>query len=95
MARSVSSNVVRAKVFVVGLSVMIALASALTILMVALVSSKQAEAAFPGTNGRIVFDSDRASPSGHSELYTMNPDGSDRDASPSRPCQRVKRCFLF
>jgi hypothetical protein len=78
MLRSVSSKVMwvgRARVFVVGLSVMLALASAAAILMVALVWSKLAEAAFPGSSGRIVFDSDR---DGNYEIYTMNGDGSDQ-----------------
>src|SRR5215203_6440561 len=39
-----------------------------------------AEAAFPGQNGKIVFASNRATlitnPTGDSEIYTMNPDGS-------------------
>jgi Tol biopolymer transport system component len=34
-----------------------------------------ADAAFPGKNGRIVFESDR---DGNSEIYSMNPDGSDQ-----------------
>ena len=72
MLRSVASKVMwvgRARGFVVGLSV-----------MVALVWSKQAEAAFPGTNGRIVFQSDRdvSHPRDFSEIYTMNGNGSDQ-----------------
>src|SRR5215211_7563714 len=31
--------------------------------------------AFPGTNGKIAFDSDR---DGNSDIYSMNPDGSDQ-----------------
>jgi TolB protein len=47
--------------------------------MVVLVWSKPAEAAFPGTNGRIVFESDRdGNLDGGYELYTMNGDGSDQ-----------------
>jgi Tol biopolymer transport system component len=46
------------------------LAATLTLLCIA----GTADAAFPGKNGRILFVSDR---SGASQIYTMNPDGSD------------------
>src|SRR5882672_10257460 len=40
-----------------------------------LATPTQARAAFPGANGKIVFSSQR---DGNNEIYTMNPDGSDR-----------------
>ena len=46
-------------------------------------AAKPAEAAFPGANGKIVFASERTSgdgvdsPEGDSEIFTMNPDGSE------------------
>src|SRR5829696_2606372 len=42
---------------------------------------ESAEAAFPGANGKIVFQSERTTgtgvdnPTGDSEIFTMNPDG--------------------
>ena len=49
--------------------------------LLALVGTKPAEAAFPGTNGKIAFASARTTgagvdnPKGDSEIFTMNPDG--------------------
>src|SRR5215218_7537930 len=46
-------------------------------------AARPAEAAFPGANGKIVFASERTSgdavdnPEGDSEIFTMNPDGSE------------------
>ena len=44
-------------------------------LLAALSLTGSAEAAFPGQNGKIAFVSDR---DGNSEIYTMNPDGSEQ-----------------
>lgn len=44
-----------------------------TILLLLIVATKPAEAAFPGRNGKIVFESNR---DGNSEIYTMQADGS-------------------
>jgi Tol biopolymer transport system component len=47
-------------------------------LLAVLAAVKPAEAAFPGTNGLIVFSSDRtttANPDGDEEIFTMKPDG--------------------
>ncbi|MFN2505618.1 MAG: TolB family protein, partial [Acidimicrobiales bacterium] len=41
----------------------------------AIMVANVAEGAFPGTNGRIVFISDR---DGDNEVFTMNPDGSNQ-----------------
>jgi Tol biopolymer transport system component len=41
------------------------------------VVSEEAEATFPGKNGRIAYESyDAPLPKGDSEIYTINPDGS-------------------
>jgi Tol biopolymer transport system component len=48
----------------------------LALVVVSLVASSAAHAAFPGANGRIVFSSDRES-SSTSEIYSAAPDGSD------------------
>ncbi len=50
-------------------------AAALAVGLLALVEIKPAEAAFPGANGRIVFQSNRDAGAG--EIYSMKPDGSD------------------
>ncbi len=56
--------------------VWVALAAvALAVGLLALVEIKPAEAAFPGANGRIVFQSNRDAGAG--EIYSMKPDGSD------------------
>ncbi len=49
-------------------------------LLVLVAGTKPAEAAFPGSNGKIVFASDRSIVAGDpsssdSEIFTMNPDG--------------------
>jgi Tol biopolymer transport system component len=49
------------------------LASALVVMAAVAASLASAPAAVPGSNGRIVFSSDR---DGNAEIYTMNPDGS-------------------
>jgi Tol biopolymer transport system component len=47
--------------------------------VVVLVLSENAEATFPGKNGRIAYASyDRPFPKGDSEIYTINPDGSGK-----------------
>jgi TolB protein len=46
----------------------------LIIAAITLVRTPAAQAAFPGTNGKIVFSSDR---DGDFEIYSMNPDGSE------------------
>jgi Tol biopolymer transport system component len=52
-----------------------------TILLLLIVATKPAEAAFPGRNGKIVFESNRTigagvdNPTGDSEIFVMNPDG--------------------
>jgi hypothetical protein len=45
------------------------------------VSAKPAEAAFPGSNGKVAFHSNRVTfinPQGDFEVFTMNPDGSNQ-----------------
>lgn len=54
-----------------------ALAAALA-LVVASVQAGPAEAAFPGKNGRIVFDKPDGTERNDYELYSVRPDGSDR-----------------
>src|SRR5689334_16678526 len=44
-----------------------------SLLLVLIVGAVTVHAAFPGTNGKIAFDTDR---DGNSEIYVMNPDGS-------------------
>lgn len=51
------------------------IAAAVAVSLLALVGTKPAEAAFPGTNGKIAFSSDRIQP-GLPEIYVMNPNGS-------------------
>jgi hypothetical protein len=64
------------KVLAAGMAVALA-----ATLLVVLVRAKPAEAAFPGTNGKIAFVSDRNDPNAGSgdstacEIFTMNPDG--------------------
>jgi len=41
----------------------------------AAIAAQRGEAAFPGTPGKIVFNSDRV---GNDDIYTMNPDGSNQ-----------------
>ncbi len=44
------------------------------------VSAKPAEAAFPGSNGKVAFHSNRVTffnPQGDYEVFTMNPDGTE------------------
>lgn len=50
-------------------------AMALALCLLALVATQPAGAAFPGTNGKIVFDSDRSSAAGGPGLYTIIPGG--------------------
>ena len=47
-----------------------------TALLVALVISAPAQAAFPGQNGKIAFSSARDGGGTAKEIYSMNPDGS-------------------
>ncbi len=59
---------------------MLLTATALALCLVALLAGtpREAEAAFPGANGKIVFESDRSTttnPEGDAEIFTMNPDG--------------------
>jgi Tol biopolymer transport system component len=42
---------------------------------IAAIGASQARAAFPGTNGKIVFETNR---DGNEEIYTMNADGTNR-----------------
>jgi dipeptidyl aminopeptidase/acylaminoacyl peptidase len=51
------------------------LVAAIVAFALAAVVARHARAAFPGTNGRIVFESNR---DGNEEIYTMNADGTDR-----------------
>ncbi len=56
------------------------LAAALAVGLLVLVGTKPAEAAFPGTNGKIAFSSDRVTatnPEGDTEIFTMEPDGTN------------------
>jgi Tol biopolymer transport system component len=52
-----------------------------TILLLLIVATKPTEAAFPGRNGKIVFESNRTTgagvdnPTGDSEIFTMSKDG--------------------
>jgi len=58
-------------------TVVAAVLAALTAVLV-LWEARSAEASFPGTNGKIVFTSDRitdTNPTGDSEIFTMNDDG--------------------
>jgi Tol biopolymer transport system component len=48
------------------------LVAVLTVILLALVTPKPAEATFPGTNGSIVFESDLT---GDTDLYSMAPNG--------------------
>lgn len=55
-------------------------AAALALCLVVLLAgtSREAEAAFPGANGKIVFESDRktsTNPEGDTEIFTINPNG--------------------
>lgn len=56
------------------------MAAAVAAGVLALVGTKPAEAAFPGTNGKIAFSSDRTTgtgvnnPTGDKEIFAMNPD---------------------
>jgi dipeptidyl aminopeptidase/acylaminoacyl peptidase len=47
----------------------------LVVLSVAAIAAGQARAAFPGANGKIVFETNR---DGNEEIYTMNADGTNR-----------------
>ena len=44
-------------------------------LAISVIAAGQARAAFPGANGRIVFETNR---DGNEEIYTMNADGTNR-----------------
>lgn len=61
-------------------------AAVLLILLLALVASLQpaapAAAAFPGANGKIVFDTER---DGNSEIYTMDPSGKNQNRLTDNP----------
>src|SRR3712207_6585897 len=57
-----------------GVLLALLIASAVTVSLLALVGTKPAEAAFPGTNGKIAFDTDRDQ-AGLGEIYVMAPDG--------------------
>jgi hypothetical protein len=60
----------------------LALGAALTALVAMAGVTQEAQAAYPGANGRIAFESDRTTgrgvnnPTGDSEIFTMNRDGS-------------------
>ena len=61
------------------LPVMIAAAVVVACAAAVLALSENAEATFPGKNGRIAYASyDRPFPKGDSEIYTINPDGSGK-----------------
>jgi hypothetical protein len=47
------------------------------LLLVGGVAVKQAHATFPGANGKIAFQSGRDGGGSYSDLFTMNPDGSE------------------
>jgi dipeptidyl aminopeptidase/acylaminoacyl peptidase len=51
------------------------LVAAVVTFALAAIGARQAIAAFPGTNGRIVFETNR---DGNEEIYTMNADGTNR-----------------
>ena len=53
------------------------LASSLLVVSLAIgaIAADQARASFPGTNGKLVFESNR---DGNEEIYTMNADGTNR-----------------
>ncbi len=57
---------------IVALGVLVAALVALAASLLALVVAQPAQAAFPGANGKIVFESFR---DGYQEIYKMNPDG--------------------
>ena len=71
----VQSNTRRALLLVLALGVVLAALVALA------GTARQAEATFPGANGKIVFVSQRTTgtgvdnPTGDSEVFTVNPDG--------------------
>ena len=60
----------------------LALGAALAAVVATMGGAREAEAAFPGGNGKIAFESDRTTgkgvnnPTGDSEIFTMNRDGS-------------------
>jgi Tol biopolymer transport system component len=57
----------------------LALGAALAALVALMGTAREAEAAFPGANGKIVFSSNKVTatnPTGDYEISTMNPDGS-------------------
>jgi len=68
--------------YIRALAVLLVALAAATLAAV-LVGVKPAEAAFPGTNSKIVFSSDRTegegvnNPEGDSEIFAMNPDGTE------------------
>ncbi|MFN2503706.1 MAG: TolB family protein, partial [Acidimicrobiales bacterium] len=53
----------------------ISLSSVVALLVAGLALAQVAEGAFPGTNGKIAFISDR---DGDNEVFTMNADGTDQ-----------------
>jgi Tol biopolymer transport system component len=55
-------------------------------LSIAALGAGQAQAAFPGANGKIVFRTNR---DGNAEIYTMNPDGTDRVDLTRNPAEDV------
>jgi Tol biopolymer transport system component len=55
-------------------------------LSIAAVGNGQADAAFPGANGKIVFRTNR---DGNAEIYTMNSDGTDRVDLTRNPAEDV------
>jgi WD40-like Beta Propeller Repeat len=52
-----------------------ALATSILIVVLIAAASEPAQAAFPGTNGKIAFVTNR---DGNEEIYTMNPDGTSQ-----------------
>jgi hypothetical protein len=58
---------------------LVLLAMALAASLTLAPAAKPAQAAFPGKNGKIAFQSDRG---GNTEIYTMTPNGSNQTRSP-------------
>jgi hypothetical protein len=56
------------------------------VVLLLLVAAGSAQAAFPGKNGKIVFRSNRT---GHADIYTMDPDGTNRVNLTRNPAEDV------
>jgi Tol biopolymer transport system component len=61
-------------------------ATAVVVVLAVLGAAASAHAAFSGHNGRIVFQSNRT---GNADIYTMNPDGSNRVQLTTTPSEDV------